>query len=147
MIDQDDELSPEDRALFEAEVARLRQEELPRARTEEIKAAAQRAVERDIEAERANYRDELDQEADHASSFSGLQDEARREAPSKLLILAITLILLFFILAATGGLRSLFAGNERAEQPRLAPKGALAGVLDGPTTTPVGIVAIRPQEA
>lgn len=139
MIDED-ELTPEDRALFEAEVARLRQQELPRARTEEIKAAAQRAVERDIEAERATFRDELDGKADqgNVTSFGDQQDEARREAPSKLLILAIVLILLFFILAATGGLRGLFAGSERAEQPRLAPKGALAGVLAGPTTTPVG---------
>lgn len=145
MIDED-ELTPEDRALFEAEVARLRQQELPRARTEEIKAAALRAVERDLEAQRALFHDELDDEVAHAgvASFDDQQDEARREAPSKLLILAIVLILLFFILAATGGLRSLFAGNERAEQPRLAPKGALAGVLDGPTTTPVGAPAGDP---
>ncbi len=140
MADESSQFSPEDRALFDAEVRRLREQELLRAREEEIKAAAQRAVERDVAAEREMYREDLDDEVARVAipSAAAERSEARREAPSKVLTLLILLILLFFILAATGGLRSLFVGSARGEQPRLAPKGALAGVLAGPTTTPVG---------
>ena len=149
MADESSQFSPEDRALFDAEVRRLREQELLRAREEEIKAAAQRAVERDVAAEREMYREDLDDEVARVAipSAAAERSEARREAPSKVLTLLILLILLFFILAATGGLRSLFAGSARGEQPRLAPKGALAGVLAGPTTTPVGAHIARDPAA
>ncbi|HZG69235.1 MAG TPA: hypothetical protein VEZ12_21050, partial [Herpetosiphonaceae bacterium] len=140
MADESSQFSPEDRALFDAEVRRLREQELPRAREEEIKAAAKRVVERDMAAERELYHEDLDDEVARVASPSAAAERSKagREAPSKVLILVIVLILLSFILAATGGLRSLFAGSARVEQPRLAPKGALAGMLAGPTTTPVG---------
>ena len=134
------QLSPEEHALFEAEVERLRQEELPRAREEEIKAAAQRAVERDLELERESYREELDTEVAIATTESVAEEraEARREAPSKVVMLVILLILLVFILAATGRLRAFFGVPAQGNAARTVPKSALAGALDGPTTTPVG---------
>jgi hypothetical protein len=138
------QFTPEDRALFEAEVERLRRQELPRARDEEIKAAAQRAVERDLEIERANYREELDQEVARATAETPDEEraEARREAPSKFLVLTLLLLLLFFLLAATGQLPSLFGSGNRAGETRLSAKGALGGALAGPTTTPVGGVVL-----
>lgn len=134
------QFSPEDRALFEAEVERLRQQELPRAREEEIKAAAQRAVQRDLEQERETFRDELDQEVVQVTAETAAEEraEARREAPSKVLLLIILLLLLIFVLAATGRLRTLFGGADGGADARLAPKGALSGALLGPTTTPIG---------
>ncbi len=140
------QLSPEDRALFEAEVERLRREELPRAREEEIKAAAQRAVQRDLELERESSREELDSEVARATAESVEQEraEARREAPSKLVMLAIFLILLIFILAATGRLRAFFSRDASGEGARAAASSGLAGVLSGPTTTPVGMVGGQP---
>ncbi len=133
------QFSPEDRALFDAEVERLRRQELPRAREEEIKAAAQRAVQRDLEEDRANYRDGLDAEVARTTAETAAEEraEARRETPSKVLMLAILLILLIFVLAATGQLRTLFGSGDRADG-RLAAKGLLTGALGGPTTTPVG---------
>jgi hypothetical protein len=141
----EEQFGPEDLALFEAEVERLRKQELPRAREEEIKAAAQRAVERDLESERESYREELDTEVARATTESIAEEraEARREAPSKVLMLAILLILLVFILAATGQLRSLFGGAARDNEARLAPKGAFSPALDGPTTTPVGSLSAQ----
>ena len=70
MSDEEYELTPEDRALFEAEVERLRQQELARVREEEIRAAAQRAAERDAEDERVVYRAELDDEVANATTGS-----------------------------------------------------------------------------
>ena len=148
------QFNPEDRARFEAEVERLRREELPRAREEEIKAAAQRAVQRDLEVERENYRDELDTEVERATAESVNEEraEARREAPSKLVMLAIFLILLIFILAATGRLRTFFGRGASEADARVGARGGLAGILSGPTTTPVGGIAggslaINPQFA
>ena len=134
------QFSSQDWALFDAEVERLRREELPRARTEEIKAAAQRAVQRDLELERENYREELDNEVARVTAESAAEErtDARREAPSKLFLLAILLILLILVLAATGQLRTLFGGEARGSGTRLAAKGPLTGALLGPTTTPVG---------
>ena len=134
------QFSPEDRALFDAEVERLRRQELPRAREEEIKAAAQRAVQRDLEQERESYREDLDSEVARVTveSVEDERAEARREAPSKLILLAFLLLVLFLVLAATGQLRAIFGAGARENERRLTAKGPLAAALSGPTTTPVG---------
>lgn len=133
------EFTPEDQALFEAEVERLRRQEMPRVRDEEIKAAAQRAVQRDLDEERTTFREELDQQVAQATveSVAAERAEARRETPSKVLMLVILLLLLIFILAATGQLRTMFRGTGDGSA-RLSAKGALTGALGGPTTTPIG---------
>lgn len=136
---------PEDRALFEAEVERLRRQELPRAREEEIKAAAQRAVERDLEVERANYREELEQEVARTTAETAAEEraEARRETPSKLLMLVLLLLLFLLFLAATGRLRTLFSGSAGNGDGRLSARGAFTGALAGPTTTPIGAAGLQ----
>ncbi len=135
------QFTPEDRALFDAEVERLRQQELPRARDEEIKAAAQRAVERDLEQEREAYREELDSAVVQTTSETVAEEraEARREVPSKLLLLLLLLIVLLIVLAATGRLRIPFAnrGDDGNSEGGLTARGALTSAL-GPTTTPIG---------
>ncbi len=112
-MSDEQQFTPEDRALFEAEVNRLRQQELPRARDEEIKAAAQRAVERDLEQEREAYREELDTAVAQTTSETLEEEraEARREGPSKLLLGILLLIVLLIVLAATGNLKIPFIGG------------------------------------
>lgn len=129
------QFTPTDRALFDAEVERLRSQELPRARDEEIRAAAQRAVERDLEQEREAYREELDSAVAQTTSETVAEEraEARREVPSKLVLLAFLLIVLLLVLAAIGRLQVFGRGDDES----LAAKGRLNGAL-GPTATPPG---------
>lgn len=130
--------SAEDRALFDAEVERLRRQELPRARDEEIKAAAQRAIERDVDQERQAVREELDTAVEESTSETVAEEraEARREVPSKLLLGLILLIVLLLLLAGTGNLRIPFVGSTQRDDS-LTSRSNLASAL-GPTTTPIG---------
>jgi hypothetical protein len=141
----EEQLSAEDRALFEAEVERLRQEESSRAREDTIKAAARRIVDQESEQEWDRQQTVLDDEVANATTdpLDQEQSEARRETPSKVLLLAIVLILLIFILAATGQLRPLLTGSSGRTEARLAPKSALSTALDWPTTTPVTVLTAK----
>lgn len=132
------QFTPEDRALFDAEVERLRRQELPRARDEEIKAAAQRAIDRDLEQERQAVREELDTAVEETTVGTVAEEraEARREVPSKLLLGLILLIFLLLVLAATGNLRIPFA-NSASGEDGLTPRSNLNSTF-GPTATPIG---------
>jgi hypothetical protein len=132
------QFTPEDRALFDAEVERLRRQELPRAHDEEIKAAAQRAIDRDLEQERQAVREELDTAVAEATTETVAEEraEARREVPSKLLLGLILLIILLLVLAVSGNLRIPFVSSAQNED-ELTPRGNLDSVL-GPTATPIG---------
>jgi hypothetical protein len=136
-----DPYSDEEQALFEREVERKLRSELPSVREEEIKAAAHRAAQRELELHRDELRDQLDSEVEETAAESPreLREEANRETPSKLLIGVILLILLLLLLAATNrlpgfGQRQGDAGNASAN----SAGDALAGILSGPTATPVG---------
>jgi hypothetical protein len=137
----EDRYTAAEQALFEREVEKKLGAELPSVREEEIKAAAARAAERELEQRRTVLRDELDTEVAEttAESTTVLREEANREAPSKLLIGIIMLILLLFLLVVYNrgrvpgvGASSSAAGSAQAN----AASGNLAPILSGPLATP-----------
>ncbi len=132
----------DERARFEEEVARLRHDELPRVREEEIRAAAQRTVAREVEIERDVYRDELDSEVERTAVETPQEDriEALRTVPNQLLIGLLLLLILALIISVTrpGGLGSFFhrggttstsqtTGTKKTLAPILGSNGSTAG--------------------
>ncbi|GAC1544442.1 MAG: hypothetical protein NVS2B7_18750 [Herpetosiphon sp.] len=122
-------------AHFDEEVERLRREELPRVREEEIKAAAQRAVARETETEREVVREELNSKVEQAGLETPEQarQDAIRTVPNTLLILGIFLILLLFYIAATraGGIRGFFQVGTADSGATATSSGRLEPVLGG----------------
>ncbi len=142
-----DRYTAAEQALFERELENKLRAELPSVREEEIKAAAQRAAERELEQRRVMLRDELDSEVAEttAESPTVLRDEANREAPSKLVVGLILLILLLFLLVVynRGRVPGLGGASDRSRTAAAAegPGGALAPILSGPLATPGALTA------
>jgi hypothetical protein len=134
----------DEQALFDREFRKKLDSELPNVREEEITAAAQRAADLELDQQRNAISEQLDSEVVSATVESARDQraEANREAPSKLVIGLVILLLLLFLLAVTNRLPGLgpsstgFPGVARntAGQPVMTP------VLgrDGPQATPVG---------
>lgn len=135
-----DRYTDQEQDLFERELERRLREELPSVREEEIKAAARRAAERELAFRRESLREQLDSEVveSTAEDPAAMREEANREAPSKLLIGVILLILLLFLLAVLGRLPGM--GNSQARSAAANASGPLTPQLgqDGPEATPVG---------
>jgi hypothetical protein len=95
----------QERSLFEQEVEQILRTELPTVREEEVRAAARRAAARELEQQRDLLRGELNDEVvaitDEPADQRGV---AAREAPSKLLLGSVLLLLLLFTLAVWGRL-------------------------------------------
>ncbi|MDP9313112.1 MAG: hypothetical protein M3R24_19890 [Chloroflexota bacterium] len=136
-----------EQALFERELESRLRAELLNVREEEIKAAAERAAQRELEQRRMMLREELDSEVADTTveSPTELRDEANREAPSKLVVGLIMLILLLFLLvvynrgqvpgfgSASNATGTTAAGNSAS--------GALEPILSGPLATPGALAA------
>jgi len=102
--------TPEERTLFEQEVEQILRNELPTVREEEVRAAARRAAARELEQQREVLRDELDDEVVAITEEpADLRAVANRQAPSKVLLGAVLLLLLLFTLAVFGRLPSALA--------------------------------------
>lgn len=128
----------EEQALFDLEYRKKLASELPNVREEEIKAAAQRAAELELEQQRDAISEQLDSEVASATidSYRDSRAEANREAPSKLVVGLVLLLLLLFLWAVTGGrLPGLGTGSNSTGNN--AAQG-LTPQLDGPRATPVG---------
>ena len=92
--------TPDEQALFERELEQNLRAELPNMREEEIKAAARRAAAREVEQQREVLREDLgDQVTAITEEPADLRRVANREAPSKLLLGLVLLLLLLFTLA------------------------------------------------
>jgi hypothetical protein len=97
--------SPQERTLFEQEVEQILRTELPTVRDEEVRAAARRAAARELEQQRDVLRGELNDEVVAITDEPADQRAvAAREAPSKLLLGGVLLLLLLFALAVWGRL-------------------------------------------
>jgi hypothetical protein len=142
-----DRYTDREQDLFERELERHLRQELPNVREEEIKAAARRAAERELESRRESLRDQLDTEIVEvtADSPTAMREEANREAPSKLLIGIILLILLLFLLAVMGRLPGM--GSAPARTAAANAGGPLTPQLgqDGPVATPVAGAIVGSQ--
>jgi hypothetical protein len=125
-----------EQALFERELENRLRTELPSVREEEIKAAAERAAQRELELRRDVLREELDSEvADTtAESPTALREEANRETPSKLVVGFILLILLLFLLAVTGRLPNFGRAGDGSPAANSAG-GAFSTILSSPAAT------------
>ncbi len=137
-----DSYTAAEQALFDRELENRLRADLPSVREEEIKGAAQRAAERELEQRRVTLRDELDTEvADTtAESSTALREEANREAPSKLVVGLILLILLLFLLAVTGRLPSFGRANDGSAAANSAG-GAFSTILSSPSATAAELAA------
>lgn len=92
--------TPEEQELFEQEVEQNLRKDVPSMREEEIKAAAQRASARELEQQRDALRGQLDDQVVAITEEpADLRAAANREAPSKLLLGIMLLLLLLFTLA------------------------------------------------
>ena len=97
--------SSQERTLFEQEVEQILRTELPTVREEEVRAAARRAAARELEQQRDLLRGELNDEVVAITDEPADQRAvAAREAPSKLLLGGVLLLLLLFALAVWGRL-------------------------------------------
>ena len=97
--------SSQERTLFEQEVEQILRNELPTIREEEVRAAARRAAARELEQQRDVLRGELNDEVVAITDEPADQRAvAAREAPSKLLLGGVMLLLLLFALAVWGRL-------------------------------------------
>ncbi len=138
------EYTPEELAEFDKEVARLRSEELPRVREEEMKAAAQRAVERDVEAQRDVYRDELDDEVELASVELPAEERraANRNVPEYIMLLLVVLLVLALIASAvTGkGIGSFFNFSTSRSAAPAATVAPLQPLLGGASNAASGAI-------
>ena len=132
----------EEQALFDREYRKKLSSELPNVREEEIKAAAQRAAELELEEQRTAISEQLDSEVAGTAvdSSSDQRATANREAPSKLVIGLVLLLLLLFLMAITGRLPGLGGLDGSGAVANNAGGSLLTGILggDGPTATPVG---------
>ncbi|HEY0734940.1 MAG TPA: hypothetical protein VGD69_08540 [Herpetosiphonaceae bacterium] len=131
----------EEQALFDLEFQKKLASELPNVREEEIKAAAQRAAELELEQQREAISEQLDSEVASATieSARDARAEANREAPSKLVVGLVLLLLLLFLWAVMrGGLPGLGLGNPGANSTTNSAAQSLTPVLDGPRATPIG---------
>ena len=140
----EDRYTAAEQALFEREVENRLRAELPSVREEEIKAAAQRAAESELEQRRLMLRDELDSEVVETTTESptALRDEANREAPSKLVVGIILLILLLFLLVVYNrGRVPGFGARSGASATASGSGGALTPILSGPLATPGALAA------
>lgn len=132
---------PEREPDFERDVSKRVDAELPRVREEEYKAAVERAAALEIEQRREALREELQSEVADTSTESVIdrREEANREAPSKLVVGIVLLILLLFILAVTGRLpvfgRAPTDANAAAANNANQP---LNPILGSGQATPVG---------
>jgi hypothetical protein len=130
----------EEQALFDHEFRKKLDSELPSVREEEIKAAAQRAAELELEQQREAISDQLDSEVVSATvdSARDARAEANREAPSKLVVGLVLLLLLLFLLAIMGrlpGFGNAGAGSASGNNAVQSFSPVLGG--DGPVATPV----------
>lgn len=92
--------TPEEQKLFEQEVEQNLRRDVPSMREEEIRAAAQRASARELEQQRDALRGQLDDQVVAITEEpADLRAAANREAPSKLLLGIMLLLLLLFTLA------------------------------------------------
>lgn len=134
--------SAEEQALFDREYRRKLDSELPNVREEEIKAAAQRAAELELEHQRDAISDQLNSEVVDTTvdSARDQRSEANRQAPSKLVIGLVLLLLLLFLLAIMGQLPGFGRANGSSAAANNAGQSTFAPLLggDGPTATPVG---------
>ncbi|HEX6290791.1 MAG TPA: hypothetical protein VFZ66_16505 [Herpetosiphonaceae bacterium] len=137
----------DEQALFDHEYRKKLDAELPSVREEEIKAAAQRAAELELEQQRDAISEQLDSEVADATVNSAREQraEANREAPSKLVIGLVILLLLLFLLAINDRLPGF--GRARGERTAATANNTGQSVLtpvlggDGPQATPVGSAA------
>ncbi len=110
--------TPEERHLFEQEVEQILRTELPTVREEEVRAAARRAAARELEQQRELLRDELEDEVVAITEEpADLRAAANRQAPSKVLLGAVLLLLLLFTLAVFGRLPSALAAFGDSATP------------------------------
>lgn len=143
--------SSQDRSLFEQEVEQILRTELPMVREEEVRAAARRAAARELEQQRDVLRGELNDEVVAITDEPADQRAvAAREAPSKLLLGGVLLLLLLFALAVWGRLpwsaRALEAsGTERASVGGTNDYEAILGAPDAANNdAAIGAFAVPP---
>lgn len=130
----------EEQALFDREFRKKLASELPNVREEEIKAAAQRAAELELEQQRDAISEQLNSEVASATVESARDSraDANRDAPSKLVVGLVLLLLLLFLWAVMGGLPGFGLGNANSSSTTNSAAQSLTPVLDGPRATPVG---------
>jgi hypothetical protein len=110
--------TPNERNLFEQEVEQILRTELPTVREEEVRAAARRAAARELEQQREVLRDELDDEVVAITEEpADLRAAANRQAPSKVLLGVVLLLLLLFTLAVLGRLPRALAAFGNGATP------------------------------
>ncbi len=151
--------TPEEQALFEQEVEQNLRRDVPSMREEEIKAAAQRASSRELEQQRDALRGQLDDQVVAITEEpDDLRAAANREAPSKLLLGVMLLLLLLFTLAvfdrlpwlasarASGDVRAV-ASNDDAINAILGAGAAASPPLATPlpTASPAPVAQAAPS--
>lgn len=113
--------TPEERHLFEQEVEQILRTELPGVREEEVRTAARRAAARELEQQRDVLRDQLDDQVVAITEEpADLRAAANRQAPSKVLLGAVLLLLLLFTLAVLGRLPNALAAFGSGSSARSA---------------------------
>lgn len=102
MANEQRDYTAEELQQFDAEVERLRNDELPHIREEEVRAAAQRAVSREVEIERDYTREELAGEVERSTTETAQEErrETNRTVPAQLVGLVAALILVLLVAAA-----------------------------------------------
>ncbi len=142
--------TPEERDLFEQEVAQALRAEVPTMREEEIRTAARRAASRELEQQREVLREDLDDQVVAITEEpADLRAIANREAPSKVLLGVVLLLLLLFTLAVFNRLPWLTSasasGNQRAVATDNDSFNAILGAPAAPASQPSPLASPLPS--
>jgi hypothetical protein len=138
----------DEQALFEQELEQNLRTEVPTMREEEIKAAARRASARELEQQREALRGELDDEVVAVTEEpSDLRAEANREAPSKVLLGIMLLLLLLFTLAVFDRLPWASARASDRQQAVPPNNGTLTTILGDAAASPALQPSTPPSSA
>lgn len=140
----------EERELFEQEVAQALRAEVSSMREEEIKTAARRAAMRELEQQREVLREDLD---DQVVAITEEPDDLRaianREAPSKVLLGIVLLLLLLFTLAVFNRLpwltRASASGDQGAVPADNESFNSILGAPAAPPSQPSPLVSVPPS--